>query len=149
MVVLLVGPGGQFGQMNEDALIGTIVFGDGPQCIPSSEENEIEFDDVLGTIAVRPTSDHVVVDLTMASENEITIELNFADADKSFLGIKQRNSGLGRVITSQDEVSLLHSGENAYILVFDNSSGAITSIDYRILSDSLLGENNLQTVHCD
>jgi len=149
LVALLIGQGDQFGQMDEHALIGTIVFGDGPQCVPSTEEVSIDFAEVAGTIATRPTADHLVVDLSVESEGEVTFELRFDQADQSFLGIKQRNAGLGKVATAADEVSLLHSGENEYILVFDNSEGEITSIGYRVLADTLLGENHLQTINCE
>jgi hypothetical protein len=149
LIVLLLGPGDQFRQMDEHALIGTIVFGDGPQCVPSTEEVSIDLDQVIGTIATRPTANHLVVDLSMESAGEITIELSFDRADQSFLGIKQRNAGLGKVVAAKDEIALVHSGENQYILIFDNSDGDITSIDYRILADTLLSADNLQTISCE
>jgi hypothetical protein len=94
---------------------------------------EIDLDAVRGTVGFREDGDVTVSEITLTSDREVEVRLEFEGESLEFGALGQTDSPLQDISLSDNVFSVKNLGANKYYFVFRSESGQSSPVQVRIL----------------
>jgi len=115
-------------------LYGTMMLYGTSEDFEPVDHIELNFDEVVGEINVKYSTDIVLVELTIETQHEIEIVFEFDDSDIGFSGFTRLNNEENNLRMGKNYLKLSNIGNNRYIIVFHDKTDSVTPMNFKIFS---------------
>ena len=127
-------------------LYGTMLSPETSEGFQIADVVEIDLDEIAGTVTMKYSKGVVLAEVDLESQKETEIVLEFDENDIRFHSFGQLNSAKNEITVDKNSVGLTNTGENTYVIFFEDKTQSITPMTVKILSSgTLLSQNTVFT----
>ncbi|MFQ5798291.1 MAG: hypothetical protein ACE5H0_06305 [Bacteroidota bacterium] len=127
-------------------LYGTMLSQEASESLEAGEHVEISLEQAHGTVDIKYSNEIVLVELSLESDQEIDMVIEFDDGDVSFAGFRQLDSPIRTLSIEKSSLRVTNAGNHEYILVFSDQTESISPMSLKVFSEGpLLYEQTVST----
>ncbi len=120
------------------SLYGTMLSREASENLKTGEHVEISLEQAHGTVDIKYSSEIVLVELKLESDQEIEMFIEFDDRDISFAGFRQLDSPRRTLSIEKSSLRVTNTGNHEYILVFTDLTESVSPMSLKIFSGGAL-----------
>lgn len=124
-------------------LIGTVLLNKPSAEFKPADRIEINSNVINGTLTTKSAKGVVLLLIDLSTHPEMELVVEFDENDLSFAGFRPQKYAGGQINVSSNKLRFFNRGLHKYILVFEDSTPAISHLLVRMFTDELLYERTL------